>query len=222
MPTASFDLVIFDCDGVLVDSEVISTRTLIQALAAHGLETDLAHVRKTYLGRAMHVVRSDYERRTGRALADGFEADFLERLFTAYRRDLVAMAGVRALIEGLRTRYCMATSSPLERATLSLEVTGLSPLFEDRVFCAAMVAHGKPAPDLFLLAAQSFAVDPARCLVIEDSEVGIEAAKNAGMEVWRFVGGSHFQDSPAPRPDADPRVRLFHSMDVIAAALGVE
>ena len=214
---ASFDLVIFDCDGVLVDSEVISTRTLIEALAAHGLETDLAHVRETYLGRAMHVVRTDYERRTGRALSDGFEADFLQRLFTAYRRDLVAMAGARTLIEGLRTRYCMATSSPLERAILSLEVTGLSPLFEDRIFCAAMVAHGKPAPDLFLLAARSFAVDPARCLVIEDSEVGIEAAKNAGMAVWRFVGGSHFGEMAEPLAET-PDVLVFDTMAKMSAA----
>ncbi len=219
---ASFDLVIFDCDGVLVDSEVISTRTLIDALAAHGLQTDLAHVRKTYLGRAMHVIRTDYEQRTGRALSDGFEAEFLERLFTAYRRDLAAMTGARALIEGLGIRYCMATSSPVERAMLSLELTGLSPLFTDRIFCASMVAHGKPAPDLFLLAARSFAVEPDRCLVVEDSEVGVEAAKNAGMAVWRFVGGSHFRDGPATALGADPRVRLFHSMDAIAAALGVD
>ena len=217
MPNASFDLVIFDCDGVLVDSEVISTRTLIQTLAAHGLETDLAHVRKTYLGRAVHVVRSDYERRTGHALADGFEADFLERLFTAYRRELAAMAGVRALIEGLATRYCMATSSPLERAMLSHEVTGLSPLFEDRVFCAAMVARGKPAPDLFLLAAKSFAVDPARCLVIEDSEVGLLAARNAGMTAWRFVGGSHFREMAEPLAGA-PDVLIFDTMAKMSAA----
>ena len=89
----AFDLVIFDCDGVLVDSEVISTRTLIQTLAAHGLETDLAHVRKTYLGRAMHVVAERLRAADRPRIADGFEADFLARLFAAYRRELVGHGG---------------------------------------------------------------------------------------------------------------------------------
>ena len=86
----------------------------------------------------------------------------------------------------------MATSSSIERATLSLEVTGLLPFFEGQIFCASMVKRGKPAPDLFLHAAGTLGADPARCLVIEDSEVGLLAGENAGMTVWRFVGGSHF------------------------------
>ena len=103
----------------------------------------------------MSVVKADYLRLTGRDLAETFEADFLARLFAAYRRELVAMAGVKELIASLTVPYCMATSSSIERATLSLEVTGLLPLFEGRIFCASMVARGKPAPDLFLHAARA-------------------------------------------------------------------
>ena len=97
-----FDLIIFDCDGVLIDSEVISTHTLLDTLVAHGLDVDIGYVRKTYLGRSISVVKSDYLRLTGRDLAETFEADFLARLFDAYRRELSAMAGVRELIADAR------------------------------------------------------------------------------------------------------------------------
>jgi HAD superfamily hydrolase (TIGR01509 family) len=214
-----FDLIIFDCDGVLVDSEVISTHTLLEALLASGLEIDIDYVRRTYLGRSMSVVQADYHRLTGRVMAADFEADFLARLFAAYRRELAAMAGVKELIASISSRYCMATSSNIERARLSLELTGLLPLFEGRIFCASMVKRGKPAPDLFLHAAGELGADPANCLVIEDSEVGLEAARNAGMTVWRFVGGSHFRDGNGGQLIEEPGVPVFDRMDAMAAKL---
>jgi HAD superfamily hydrolase (TIGR01509 family) len=214
-----FDLVIFDCDGVLVDSEVISTHTLLDTLAANGLGVDIDYVRKTYLGRSMSVVKADFLRLTGRDMAVTFEADFLAKLFDTYRGELSAMAGVKELIASLAIPYCMATSSSMERATLSLELTGLLPCFEGRIFCASMVARGKPAPDLFLHAAQAMGVLPSRALVIEDSEVGVLAAQNAAMTVWRFVGGSHFKDAGGPSIDIESGVPLFRSMDAMAAKL---
>lgn len=212
-----FDLIIFDCDGVLIDSEVISTGTLRETLAAHGLNVDIDYVKKTYLGRALSVVESDYLRLVGRELAEDFEDDFLKRLFSAYRRDLQPMPGVKELLSGLTRPFCMATSSGLKRATVSLEVTGLAPFFTGKVFCASMVARGKPAPDLFLYAAERLGAGPARSLVIEDSEVGVLAGRNAGMEVWRFVGGSHFKARPPINRDSD--IRVFGSMEAVAAAL---
>ena len=215
----NFALIIFDCDGVLIDSEVISTYTLLDTLVAHGLDVDIAYVRKTYLGRTISVVKEDYRRLLGRELPATFEEDFLTRLFVAYRRDLSAMPGAKELIAGLSDPYCMATSSSVERATVSLEVTGLRPFFAGKVFCASMVARGKPAPDLFLYAAKTLGADPSRCLVIEDSEVGLLAGKNAGMTVWRFVGGSHFKDGAPPEASGDPDVRVFDNMEAVAAAL---
>jgi HAD superfamily hydrolase (TIGR01509 family) len=215
-----FDLVIFDCDGVLIDSEVISTNTLLETIRAHGLDVDIAYVRKTYLGRTFSVVKADYRRLVGRDLAESFEAELLERLFAAYRRELKPMPGIVPLIEGLRCSFCMATSSSVERATVSLEVTGLLRFFAGKVFCASMVERGKPAPDLFLHAAQAFGADPARCLVVEDSEVGLLAGRNAGMTVWRFIGGSHFD--PAARQaarSAEPGIRVFDRMETMEAAL---
>jgi HAD superfamily hydrolase (TIGR01509 family) len=214
-----FELVIFDCDGVLIDSEVISTRTLLETLATHGLDVDLGYIRKTYLGRSMTVVKTDYRRRMGRELAATFETEFLGRLFAAYRRDLAAMQGVYELLTNLTVPYCMATSSSLDRAMFSLEVTGLLPFFAERIFCASMVENGKPAPDLFLFAARALATDPARCLVIEDSEVGLLAARNAGMTAWRFVGGSHLKCGVDVPLDANDSVPRFESMDHVAAAL---
>jgi HAD superfamily hydrolase (TIGR01509 family) len=215
----TFDLIIFDCDGVLIDSEVISTQTLLDTLASHGLDVDLSYVRKTYLGRSMSVVKKDYFRRIGRDVSDGFETDFLTRLFSAYRRDLAATEGTVDLLTRLEVPFCMATSSSIERAMLSLEVTGLSSFFEGRVFCASMVERGKPAPDLFLHAARTMGALPSQCLVIEDSEVGVLAAQNADMAVWRFVGGSHLKDHTDVSLDADAGVPVFESMKGVAAAL---
>jgi beta-phosphoglucomutase-like phosphatase (HAD superfamily) len=113
----------------------------------------------------------------------------------------------------------MATSSSVERATISLELTGLLPRFQGKVFCASMVARGKPAPDLFLHAAQAMGALPARALVIEDSEVGVLAAQNAGMTVWRFVGGSHFRDGGQPAVQIESGVPVFDTMDAMAAKL---
>jgi len=215
-----FDLVIFDCDGVLIDSEVISTQTLLEALRASGLDVDIGYVRKTYLGRTISVVKADYRRLTGRDFPGDFEEEFLQRLFEAYRRELKPMHGIVALIESLSGPFCLATSSSVERATVSLEVTGLLPFFAGKVFCASMVEKGKPAPDLFLYAAESFGIDPKRCLVVEDSDVGLLAGRNAGMTVWRFVGGSHF-DAAGRRAaqSAEPGVRVFERMEDVEAAL---
>lgn len=207
---------ILDCDGVLVDSEVISTHTLLDTLVAQGLDIDIEHVREHYLGRSTAAVASDYLRLTGRELPTTFDADFLARLVVAYRGELKAMSGVRELIAAIPCPYCMATSSSVDRAMVSLEITGLLPLFDGRIFSASMVPHGKPAPDLFLHAAGAMDTEPRRCLVIEDSEVGLQAARNAGMRAWRFVGGSHFD--PRSPPTADAGVPVFATMQKMAAA----
>ena len=212
------DLVIFDCDGVLIDSEVISTHTLMQTLGLHGLDVDMDYVRRTYLGRTISVVKSDYRSRIGRELAETFDAEFLARLAENYRRDLLVMDGVKELLAELSIPYCMATSSSMERARLSLEVTGLLPLFEGKFFTASMVARGKPAPDLFLHVAKTLGAAPEKCLVVEDSEAGLLAGENAGMTVWRFVGGSHFKEADAAVSDTF-KGPVFDSMAAVAAAL---
>ena len=198
-------LIIFDCDGVLIDSEVISARQLIAELKGYGVEMDMAFVSRHFLGRSYPVVLREVRERWGVALPDRFEADYRERLLAAFARDLAVMPGVIDAIAALRLPYCLATSSSPERMRRSLEITGLTPLFAGRSFTASEVQRGKPAPDLFLHAAARMGADPAACVVIEDSLNGVRAGLAAGMEVWRFTGGSHLAGLDlTPPEDAVP------------------
>jgi HAD superfamily hydrolase (TIGR01509 family) len=198
-------LVIFDCDGVLIDSEVISASMLIAELRGYGVEMDRAFVSRHFLGRSYPVVLKEVRERWGVALPDHFEADYRARLLAAFGRGLKVMPDVADVIARLSVPYCLATSSSPERLRQSLALTGLSERFRGRSFTASEVARSKPAPDLFLHVADRMDVDPARCLVIEDSENGVRAGLAAGMEVWRFTGGSHLAGLDlTPPQDAVP------------------
>jgi HAD superfamily hydrolase (TIGR01509 family) len=199
------DLIIFDCDGVLIDSEIISAKMLIAELAGYGVAMDMAFVGRHFLGRSYPVVLAEVRDRWGVALPDRFEADYRARLLAAFETQLTVMPGVRETIAALAVPYCLATSSSPERLRRSMEITGLAPLFAGTAFTASEVRHGKPAPDLFLHAARQMQASPARCVVIEDSLNGVRAGLAAGMEVWRFTGGSHFQGLDlTPPADAVP------------------
>ena len=203
------ELIIFDCDGVLVDSEVISTRTLVSALETEGVFIDTAYVTRHFLGRSYRVAVERVKADFGIPLPDGFEAYYRSQLFDAFRRELQVMPHVRDVITRLAVPYCLATSSSPERLSHSLAITGLAPLFEGRAITASEVKRGKPAPDIFLHAAGRFGVEPSKCLVIEDSSVGIEGGLAANMQVWRFTGGSHLRDSLPDEPeDARPHRRF--------------
>jgi HAD superfamily hydrolase (TIGR01509 family) len=194
------DLIIFDCDGVLIDSEVISARMLIAELKGYGVEMDMAFVSRNFLGRSYPVVLREVRERWGVALPDRFEADYRARLLSAFERELSVMPGAVEVIGALGLPYCLATSSSPERLARSLDLTGLAQFFDGVSFTASEVARGKPAPDLFLHAARRMGVAPARCLVIEDSLNGLRAGLAAGMEVWRFTGGSHLAGFDLPPP----------------------
>ncbi len=200
-------LIIFDCDGVLVDSEPLALRVLLDGIAERGVTIEETLAYERFLGRSLASVIETVERDFGVSL----ETDALDRmrdtLYALFRRELRASAGVAEAIGRLSVPVCVASSSQMERIRLSLEITGLAPLFGDRVFSATMVANGKPAPDLFLLAASRMHARPAQCIVIEDSPAGIEAAQRAGMRVFAFTGGGHARSAghrsrlEALRPD---------------------
>lgn len=212
-PLRDFDLVIFDCDGVLVDSETISATTLAENLTRIGFPVDLDYVNEHYLGRSFAAVEADHARRAGRPLPADFAGLWHDALFAAFRRDLKPIAGVADLLRRLSIPRCVASSSAPTRLALSLELTGLAALCGAHVFDASMVSRGKPAPDLFLYCAERMGAAPARTLVIEDSVTGIAAAAAAGMTAWAFVGGSHYagrwQTGPLRRAGA---ARIFASM----------
>jgi HAD superfamily hydrolase (TIGR01509 family) len=188
-------LVIFDCDGVLVDSEPLSMRVLLGTIAEAGAVIDVAQGYESFLGKSLasvtEILRTDYGVDLGSHALERMRL----RLYALFRRELKPIPGIAETLAAMRVPFCVASSSQVERIRLSLDVTGLSSYFGDRIFSASMVAHGKPAPDLFLHAARQMQIEPARCIVIEDSPAGVDAAKRAQMRVFAFTGGSHAQSA---------------------------
>jgi HAD superfamily hydrolase (TIGR01509 family) len=185
------DLVIFDCDGVLVDSELLSCQCLSETLGKIGVEVSVEEALILFLGRSTAAV-TQYCADRGRPVPVTFLPELRLRVRESFRRALKPIPGVGELLSNLKAPTCVASSSDLERVALSLTLTGLAEHFGNRLYTAQMVARGKPAPDLFLYAAAQMKAAPARTLVIEDSISGVAAAKAAGMTVWGFVGGSHY------------------------------
>jgi HAD superfamily hydrolase (TIGR01509 family) len=188
---AGIRLVIFDSDGVLVDSEPIAARVLAQALTELGCPHTAQQCIERYTGISMAAVLAKIEAGWGRPLPAGFREILRERDVAAFRAQLRPVAGVPEMLRGLRLPKCVASSGAPQKMRVTLGVTGLLPFFEPNLFSAEMVARGKPAPDLFLLAAQRMGAAPEACAVVEDSVAGIQAARAAGMQALGFAGGGH-------------------------------
>jgi HAD superfamily hydrolase (TIGR01509 family) len=184
-------LLIFDCDGVLVDSEVLAHETLIELMASLGRDMTMDEAMREFAGGSLADTLATAERLLGRPVPEKTGAHFGERLLDRFRRELKPVDGVRDAILALPHRRCVASSSSPERLGLSLHVTGLAPLFGGHVFSAVQVARGKPAPDLYLLAAQTMDTVPQDCIVIEDTPRGIIAGRAANMRVIGFAGARH-------------------------------
>ncbi|MGB7975561.1 MAG: HAD-IA family hydrolase, partial [Roseiarcus sp.] len=186
------ELVIFDCDGVLVDSEVIALGVMRRRLGEAGLRLTDQETRERFLGRRLDSSLHRIEAELGAQLPESFRDEFSREILCAFARELKGVEGVRQAVQGLRARVCVASSSGHDRLRFSLRVAGYETLFAPNIFSAAEVAEGKPSPDLFLHAARVMGAEPRNCLVIEDSVAGVVAARAAGMAVFGFVGASHF------------------------------
>ena len=182
-----FDLVIFDNDGVLVDSEPHANRILIQLLAEYGLSLSVEECEAEFLGRSLAGTRQTVERKLGRTLPPNFEDRYHGQLFEVFHMCLTAVPGITEALDHIALPRCVASSGTHQRIRLALTKTGLIDRFDGRIFSAHDVDHGKPAPDLFLHAARAMQVDPSRCAVIEDSPIGVEAANAAGMTAFGFA-----------------------------------
>lgn len=182
-----FDLIIFDCDGVLVDSEHISNAVFAEMLGELGLHFTLPEMFEIFVGRSMAACVEIIECRLGRPLP----ADFLPRLTArtnaAYAAELKPVAGIESALDALDLPFCVASSGTTEKMRTTLGATGLLKYFEDRLFSVTQVKHGKPHPDIYRHAAREMNADPARCLVVEDSPVGVEAGVAAGMTVFGYA-----------------------------------
>jgi len=183
-------LLIFDCDGVLVDSEPLACQVDADVLTALGLPYTADDIARQFVGKSIRDMIARIEADHGRRLPGDFAEQINRALFARFETDLRPIAGVREAILSLPYRRCVASSSVPERIALSLRVTGLADVFDD-IFSATQVARGKPAPDLFLFAADRMGAKPEECLVVEDSPAGVQAAVSAGMRVIGFTGGGH-------------------------------
>jgi HAD superfamily hydrolase (TIGR01509 family) len=186
-------VVIFDCDGVLVDSEVLASTRLGAALERLGLKLDESQMRELFLGVSEQSMLGIAERALGAPLPPEFQSELASDVLADFERELKGIKGIAELIGRLDARVCVASSSSIERIRASLRIVGYANLFEPHVFSASEVARGKPEPDLFLHAAQRMGASAADCLVIEDSVHGVTAARRAEMVVFGFTGGAHAQ-----------------------------
>jgi len=185
------ELIIFDCDGVLVDSEVISCRTHAEVLTRHGFPITAEQVFERFLGRSTRQANLEIETELGRTLPDEYHEQLQSKLFGAFEAELEAIHGIHDVLDQVAQAVCVASSGSLQRMRVSLGSTGLYERLAPNIFSASQVKNGKPAPDLFLFAAGEMKVPPERCVVIEDSVAGIAGARAAGMTVFGFHGGSH-------------------------------
>ncbi len=204
------ELVVFDCDGVLIDSEVISTRATIRALASFGYQISEADAQRRFVGRSYTSIKGDIEADWGRALPASFNADLERMTLEVMGKELQPIKGVGAVLSALVSKRCVASSSSIEWIRQGLTSTGLIHHLEPHLFSASMVENGKPAPDIFLYAAEQMGIAPDRTVVIEDSLPGVEAGVAAGMTVIGFTGGSHVID-----PDHRERLRAVGASHVI-------
>jgi HAD superfamily hydrolase (TIGR01509 family) len=209
---AAFDLIIFDCDGVLVDSEVISCRAHAETLTRHGYPITADEVLNRFLGVSDREARQIVERELGRKLPGDFEQQVKLATLQHYAGDLRPVSHVGEAIAAIDLRKCVASSGTPEKIRHGLTCAGLYAQFTPHIFSATEVSRGKPAPDLFLFAAERMDTQPARCLVVEDSVPGVIGAVAAGMAVLGFVGGSHCRPGHAAMLQAAGAAETFDDM----------
>ena len=205
------DLVLFDCDGVLVDSEPISNPIFTKMLQQAGVQISLTGMQTRYVGMAMPDINRKVKDEFGIDLDDAWYRHYRDLSDIAFAEHLHPVPGVRAAVEAVvqsGTAYCVASSGPVEKMTTTLGITGLLPLFEDCMFTGWDVPRSKPHPDLFLMAAEAFGAHPEDCVVIEDSVAGVQAGVAAGMDVLGY--------NPADYPH-DLSGELAHLFDDMAA-----
>ena len=207
-------LVIFDCDGVLVDSEPIANRVFCTMLNELGLPVTLEDMYEHFMGLSMPQCMQRVEHMLGSAPRDDFVTILQERTEIALRQEVKAVAGVPEVLDAMALPYCVASSGNHAKIRLTLRTTGLLDRFTDNIFSVADVAHPKPAPDIFLHAARAMGAEPSRCAVVEDTPTGVRAGVAAGMRVFGFCA-----HTPAQRLREAGAHELFDRMQALPLLL---
>ncbi len=187
----TYDLVIFDCDGVLIDSEVLVCRVAAEVFTGRGFPITAQEIARRFIGRSAAHMFAEVEKESGRPLPAALRAEVKTRVNAALAGEVAAMPGLVPLLDRLEVPACVASSSDPERLRASLGAAGLYDRFQPHVYSAVEVPRGKPAPDLFLHAAARLDAAPGACVVVEDSQAGVAAGLAAGMAVIGFTGGGH-------------------------------
>lgn len=215
--------VIFDCDGVLVDSQVIYNEFERRHLARLGLHYSDDDYQLRFAGLSdkdlIRQLSHDYMTRHGKEFPATFAADVLRDCTSAFEARLKAIEGVTDLLESLTNPCAVASSSKLETLVKKLELTGLKGYFDPHIYSTELVTTGKPSADIFLFTAERLKVAPRQCVVIEDSANGVIAGINAGMEVWGFTGGAHADRGMSARLAHAGAARIFATFPDISAAI---
>jgi len=184
-----FDLVIFDCDGVLVDSEVLAVEVDRRILAEFGLHLTTEEVVERFMGKSAAALTAALEEHLGHQLPPDWDEQYKPWFFDAFESSLQQVDGIESALAEISIMTCVASSGSHEKLRTTLGLTNLHTRFDGRIFSASEVTHGKPAPDLFLYAAAQMGVPATRCVVIEDSKYGVRAARAAGMVAFGYAGG---------------------------------
>ncbi|MDB5036349.1 MAG: sugar transferase [Chlorobi bacterium] len=209
----NYDLIIFDCDGVLVDSETIGNRVIAEIIREHGHQMSTDQALATFRGRQMAQCMEIISRLLQRELPEGFLDAMRARMGAALEAEVLAVEGIETALEAIDLPVCVASSGPVAKIRMTLGRTGLLPRFEGRLFSSYDIGSWKPAPDLFLHAARTLGADPARCAVVEDSIHGVRAGIAAGMTVFGFATGDD------ARLFAAEGARVFARMEELPALL---
>jgi HAD superfamily hydrolase (TIGR01509 family) len=214
-------LIIFDCDGVLIDSEVIANRVNVEVLAGLGVEFTLEDYLERFVGVSLRDEVLEIERLRKIKLPDDYEARLMNHKYKVFDQELRAIEGIAEFVKRLETPKAVASGSSPERLEYTLKLTHLWELFAPHIYSTTLVPKSKPAPDIFLYVADKFGVSPNKCLVIEDSTLGVRAGISAGMTVLGFTGGSHIKNGHEEKLLELGALKVFSKMQVVSDWLGL-
>lgn len=207
--------IIFDCDGVLVDTEKIGNGILLLMAAEHGFEMEIEDAYRNFNGRNLKDCFLHVEDSIGKKLPVTFESEYRERSYEAFKTQVKPMEGIVEFIDKLKIPYCVASSGPVEKIRLNLEVAGLLDKFEGKIFSSYQIKNWKPEPGIFLFAAKEMGFEVKDCIVVEDSKAGVKAGISGGFKVYGFANGYNNEDLE------NEGAILFHTYEELSRLLGI-